>query len=175
MICRITLQKLTHMGMEEQSGQEELWQVVMFELAGEIYGIGMDIVQEVIRLSGVSHIPQALDFVEGVINLRGYFIPIVDLKKRFHLGSVEASKSARIMIIEVEEKILGITVDRVLEVVSIPPHSIEPPSPLIQNTLKTDYLIGFSDINDQLVKILDFEKIFSSSELSSLKELEEHL
>ena len=148
-------------------------QIVLFELAGEIYGMGIDIVQEVIRVSEISRVPQTPDFIEGVINLRKFFIPVVDLRKRFGLGTVDAEKSARIMIMAVEEQIIGIVVDRVHEVVTISADSIDPPSPIIRGTIKTDYLLGFTEVNGQLAKILNVEKLFSEKELGCLKEIEE--
>jgi len=161
--------------MEETFQDSGYLQIVMFDLAGEIYGLRLDIVQEVIRLSGMTTVPQTPDFIEGVINLRGFFIPVVDLRKRFGLGSVEKTKSARIMIVEIGENILGIAVDGVLEVTSLSEDGIELPSPLIRTTIKMDYLVGFSEFNGEMLKILDLEKIFSMKEFERLKELEENL
>jgi len=157
-------------GLAESSSQE---QVVMFELAGETYGISLDIVQEVIYKTGITGVPQTPGFMEGVINLRGYVIPVVDLRKRFGLGAVENTRSARIMVVEIEEQIIGIAVDKVLEVVSIPEDSVEPPSPLLRSAIRADYLAGFTEVNEELVKILNFNKIFSLNELDGLKEIEE--
>ncbi|MFH1540064.1 MAG: chemotaxis protein CheW [bacterium] len=154
---------------EEELTEVAQRQIVMFELAGEAYGIDLDIVQEVIRVSEITRVPQTPGFVEGVINLRGYVVPVVDMKKRFNLGAVEDSKSARIIIAEVEEQNVGISVDKVLEVVTISEDSIEPPSPLLRSAIRSDYLIGFTEINDELVKLLDFGKIFSSGEIESLR------
>jgi len=154
-----------------EAGAQE--QIVMFELAGETYGISLGIVQEVICKAGITGVPQARGFVEGVINLRGFVIPVVDLRKRFGLGAVENSRSARIMIVELDEQVLGISVDKVLEVTSIPVDSVEPPSPLLRSAIKADYLEGFAEVNDELVKVLNFGKIFSEKELSGFRELEE--
>jgi purine-binding chemotaxis protein CheW len=161
------------MSEESASVTEKQRQIVMFELAGEAYGIDLDIVQEVIRTSNITRVPQTPGFIEGVINLRGYVIPVMDLGKRFEMRvSEKQGKSSRIMIVEVEDQIIGIAVDKVLEVVTVTEDSIEPPSALLRTSIKSDYLIGFTEINGDLVKLLDFEKIFSTNEISSLKELD---
>lgn len=147
-------------------------QLVMFEMAWETYAIELELVQEVIRPPVISRVPQTPGYIEGVINLRGYFLPVVDLRKRFRLGEVEQTKSARIMIIETEEYVLGITVDRVLEVVSVDIEDIEPPSPLIKGTIKSDLITGFTEIDERLVKVLDFDSVFSRGELEAMRRLE---
>jgi purine-binding chemotaxis protein CheW len=158
---------------ENPKETEQQRQIVMFELSGEAYGIDLDIVQEVIRTSNITRVPQTPGFIEGVINLRGYVIPVMDLGKRFEMRvSEKPGKASRIMIVDIEDQILGIAVDKVLEVVTVPEDSIEPPSALLRTSIKSDYLIGFTEINDELVKLLDFNKIFSIKEIGSLKELE---
>jgi purine-binding chemotaxis protein CheW len=97
----------------------------------------------------------------------------VDLKKRFNLGAVENTKTARIIIVEIEDQIIGVAVDKVSEVISISADSIEPPSPLLRSAIKADYLAGFAEVNDELVKILNFSKIFSLREIAGLREIED--
>lgn len=157
---------------EEQEVREESSQYVMFELAGEVYGIDLGIVQEVIRLSEITRVPRAADFIEGVINLRGFFIPVVDMKKRFSLGVVEPTKSSRIMILEIGEQIVGILVDKVSEVISLDEENIEPASPIIHGSAMTEYLRGFTEVDEELVKILDFEKVFTNHELQGIDEID---
>ena len=148
-------------------------QVVMFELAGETYGIGLEMVQEVIRMSRITRVPQTPEFVEGVINLRGYVIPVVDLKKRFGMGAVEETKSARIILVEACDQIIGISVDRVTDVVNVFDEDVEPPPPILSSTIQSDYLLGFTEIGEELVKLLDFERVFSQDELQRLRGLED--
>ncbi|MFA6450471.1 MAG: chemotaxis protein CheW [bacterium] len=161
-----------NIGNEEMLEFAEQRQIVMFEMAGETYGINLDIVQEVIYKTGITMVPQTPDFMEGVINLRGYVIPVVDLKKRFNLGAVENTKSARIIVVEVEDQIIGVAVDKVSEVITISEDSIEPPSPLLRGAIKADYLAGFAEVSEELVKILNFSKIFSLQEIAGLREIE---
>jgi len=161
--------------MQEESVETsgEIIQFVTFELADEIYCADLDAVQEVIRVAEITGVPRAQEFIEGVINLRGFVIPVVDLGKRFGIGSVEHSKSARIIILEIEESIVGMMVDAVLDVVSVDTEHIEQPSPIIKHSVATDYLDGFFELNDKLAKVLNLEKIFSAGELVSLREMED--
>lgn len=159
----------------EKNKPDKARQIVMFELSDEAYGVDLDIVQEVIRTSEITHVPQTPEFLDGVINLRGFVIPVVDIKKRFAMGRAEASRSSRIMIVDIEDQIIGIAVDKVLEVVDISPESIDPPSPIIRGTIRMDYLEGFIEVENRLVKLLNIGKVFSLDELNELKELEGEL
>lgn len=149
------------------------FQIVMFELCGEAYGIRLDSVQEVLRVCDISRVPQAPDFIEGVIHLRGFVIPIIDPGMRFGLGVVERTKAARIIIIEFDDQILGMLVDRVMEVADVEQDAVEPPSALLRGALKTAYLVGFTEINETLIKLLDLEKIFSLNEITALRKMNE--
>ena len=161
------------MNNTEQTTRDAAFQIVMFELCGEAYGIHLESVQEVLRVVDISRVPQAPDFIEGVIHLRGFVIPIIDPGKRFGLGSVERTRAARIIILEADDQILGMLVDRVLEVATLEPGAVEPPSALLRGAMKSAYLIGFTEINETLVKLLDLEKIFSLNEISALIKINE--
>ena len=143
-------------------------QFILFELAGEPYGIDIEMVHEVVPLKGVSRVPQAPDYIAGVINLRGYAIPVIDLAKRFNIGAVNPARASRIIILETEEQILGIAVDKVFEIVTIEEESIEPPSALIRGAIRSEFLIGFAEVDEALVKILDLEEVFSQEEISEI-------
>jgi purine-binding chemotaxis protein CheW len=148
-------------------------QIVLFELCGESYGIALEIVEEVIRVADISRVPQTPGFVEGVINLRGYVIPVVDLGRRFGVGEVAHTKAARIMVVAAEDQVIGVIVDRVMEVLTLSDDDIEPPSELLRSTIRVDYLIGFAEVGDTLVKMLDFDKVFSIKEISALAEVQQ--
>lgn len=160
---------MTETNEQGAAGRDQ--QIVMFELCGEAYGIALEIVEEVIRVADISHVPQSAPFIEGVINLRGYVIPVVDLGRRLGLGAVARTKAARIMIVAVEEQIIGVTVDRVMEVITVSLDDVEPPSELLRSTIRMDYLVGFIEINGILVKLLEFDKVFSLREIGALAEI----
>lgn len=145
-------------------------QFVIFKLGEETYGIKIDCVAEIIRMQAVTKMPKSLDFVEGVINLRGKVIPLVDLKKQFKLGETQNTKDIRIILVEMKQEIVGLLVERVSEVLSLDDEKIEPPSRMVSR-VNTEFIQGIGKWNDQLIIILDPEKILLDQELQQLTEL----
>ncbi len=137
---------------------EEVFQLVTFFLGGEVYGIDILAVQEIIRMQNITDVPRTADYVEGVINLRGKVIPIIDLRKRFNLVASEETKDSRIIVVEIHHKIIGMIVDGVSKVIRLNADLVEPPS-LIVGGADYNYIKGVGRINDQLVILLDIEKI----------------
>ncbi len=135
--------------------QEE--QFVVFRLAGEIYGIPITLVHEIIRYREITRIPRSAEYVRGVLNLRGQIVPVIDLRKRLGLPSAEETNSSRIVVTEVEENIVGMIVDAVTEVLRLPFSRIEPPSDLIVD-VEYDLIKGVGKKDDQLVILLDVSK-----------------
>lgn len=152
-----------------QSSNEEV-QLVAFKLGGEEYGVSITQVQEIIRRREPTRIPQTPNFIEGVINLRGNLIPIIDLKKRFKLPEVEFDENSRIIIVEVEGQTVGIIVDAVSEVLRISQDAIEPPPPGVA-TIEAEYLKGVGKIDDRLLILLDIDKLLSTKEKTDLKKV----
>lgn len=106
---------------------EEIFQVVSFEIGSEEYAVDILEVQEIIRMVEITPVPKAPYFVEGVINLRGKVIPIIDLRLRFGLSAAEQTKETRIVVVDVSRVILGLVVDSVSEVLRVPSNLIESP------------------------------------------------
>lgn len=145
------------------SGDQTEQQLVVFELNNEVYGVDIAKVQEIIRMQNITQVPRAPQFVEGVINLRGRVIPVVDLRKRFGFATTEHSKQSRIVVVEIEGQTIGMIVDGVSEVLRVPTASIEPPSPVV-TTLDSDYLRGIAKLEDSLIILLQLDKILSDAE-----------
>ncbi len=143
-------------------GSEDVYQLVTFTLGDEVYGIDILAVQEIIRMQNITEIPRTSDYVEGVINLRGKVIPVIDLRKRFNLLISEESKDTRIIVVEIENKIIGMIVDSVSKVLRLPSSYVEPPSPIVGG-VDSNYIKGVGKLNDMLVIILDLSKINESS------------
>ena len=120
-------------------------QLVVFELANEVYGINIGTVREIIRMQAVTYVPDAPDFVEGVINLRGRVIPVVDLRKRFGLPVTETTNESRVIV------------DAVTEVQRISEDSIEPATALV-TTEDSYYIEGIAKVEDQLLILLDLDR-----------------
>ncbi|BCV20770.1 chemotaxis protein CheW [Moorella sp. Hama-1] len=144
-------------------------QLVVFQLAGETYGVEISHVQEIIRLQTITEIPRTPAFVEGVINLRGRIIPILDMHKRFHLPAAEATNNTRIMVVELGEVTVGMIVDSVSEVLRLPADSIEPPPPMISG-IDVAYLKGVGKWNDKLIILLALDRVLRESEQRELQQ-----
>ena len=135
-------------------------QLVVFDLAGEIYGVNIETVREIIRMQPVTFVPDAPDFVEGVINLRGRVIPVVDMRKRFGLTVTDATSSSRVVVVDTGGEDIGVIVDAVTEVLRISEGSIEPASSLV--TPEDSYYIqGIAKVGDRLLILLDIERALS--------------
>src|ERR1700682_2246393 len=116
-------------------------QLVVFQLGAELYGVEISRVHEIIRLQAVTRVPRAPGFVEGVINLRGKVIPVVDLRRRFGLPGTEHTRATRIVVVEIGDQVIGIVVDGVSEVLRVNTSTVEPPSPVVTG-IDSEYLLG---------------------------------
>jgi purine-binding chemotaxis protein CheW len=154
---------------EVASGVEEE-QLVVFELAGESYGVDIGAVNTIIRMQRITHVPRAPTFVEGVINLRGNIVPVIDLRKRFGLGTFEESKASRIVVTETKSGLMGLIVDAVTETASLPTDAIEPPSSLV-TTADSQYLRGVAKMDERLIILLNLESILTESESDELADI----
>lgn len=150
----------------EIRGNEE--QVVVFQLADQTYGVDIACVYEIIRMEAITRVPRAPQFVEGVINLRGRIIPVIDLRRRFGLPQNEQTRASRIIIVEMNGMTVGMVVDAVLEVLRLPADSIEPPPPVI-NGIDSAYLRGIALWGERLIIMLDTEKVLVEAEQEALR------
>ncbi len=143
-------------------------QLVVFQLAAELYGVDIARVHEIIRLPAVTRVPRAPAFVEGVINLRGKVIPVVDLRRRFNLPLAEHSRASRIVVVEIGDQVVGIIVDAVSEVLRVNPSIIELPSPVVAG-IDSEYLEGIAKLPDRLVILLDLDRVLAKEERRALE------
>ena len=153
---------------EEAAVAAEEEQLVVFELAGESYGVDIGAVNTIIRMQRITRVPRAPDFVEGVINLRGSIIPVIDLRKRFELGAFEETKASRVVVVETAAGLIGLIVDAVTETLSLASDAVEPPSSIV-TTADSRYLRGVAKLDDRLIILLDLERIFGDSESEQLR------
>ncbi len=142
-------------------------QLVVFDLDSEAYGVDIGAVREIIRLQEITRVPRTPDFVEGVINLRGKVIPVVDLRKRFMLSVAEQNDDNRIVVVDIGGQDIGVVVDAVTEVLRILSESVEPPSSVI-TTADSDYLMGICKLESRMIILLDLERVLSEEEKSVL-------
>src|ERR1035438_1815828 len=157
------------------SGQElsEL-QLVTFLLGGEEYGVPISQIQEIDRLSKITKVPKAARFVEGVTNLRGEVIPVLDTRKRFDLEVKAADDRTRIIIVELGGVKTGLVVDSVREVLSLSKKDIAPPPEAIHTGVDQRFIFGIGKVDGgkRMIVLLDVEKILSKDEQSKLAEVQ---
>lgn len=149
---------------------DELQMVVFTLLSGDTvceYGVPITQVQEIIRITASTKLPQVPDFVEGIINLRGRIIPIIDLKKCFNMAINNHTDDSRIIVVEVSNHTVGIIVDQVTEVLRLPADSIEPP-PSVIGSITAEYLTGVGKLDNRLLILLDLTKILTDAQMSQL-------
>ena len=140
---------------------EELIQLVSFKIGEEEFGVDILKVQEINRMMAVTRVPDAPEYVEGVVNLRGKVIPVVDLRRKFGMERKEPDKHTRIIVMELDGKLAGFVVDAVSEVLRIPKSVTEPP-PAITASVKADYITAIGKLNDKLLTLLDIEKVLAN-------------
>ncbi len=153
-----------------QKKDDELLQLVTFSIGEEEFGVDILKVQEIIRTMEITKVPRAQDFVEGVINLRGKVIPIIDLRRRFGFSSKEHDKHTRIIVIEINNMIVGFVVDSVSEVLRIPTATVEPPPPVVAG-VESEYISGVGKLEDRLLILLDLDKLLSSEDMNTLSQM----
>lgn len=144
-------------------------QLVIFKLAKEDYGLPISKVQEINRMVPVTKLPNTPEFMEGIINLRGRVIPVLDLRKRFGFVSQETTDDTRIMVTDVSGQTVGLIVDAVNEVVKLAGNNIEPPPPSF--VLDANFVQGIGKLENRLVILLDIDHIITSQESILLKDM----
>ena len=142
---------------------EDSTNLVTFRLGSGEYAIDIMQAKEIIKMEKITLIPNAPDFVEGVINLRGNIIPIIDLKKRFNLEEIEGDKNTGIIIVKIEDVDMGIIIDSISKVVSIANSDIQPPPPMLSG-IGQKYIKGVGKLEDKLLVVLDLEKLFTTDD-----------
>ena len=142
-------------------------QIVVFELGDERYGLDIATVYEIIRHQPITAVPQAPAFVEGVINLRGRIIPVVDLRDRFGMTEGDLTKASRIVVCEAAGTRVGLVVDGVSEVLMIAADAIEP-TPEVAAGVDAAYLRGIAKLGERLIILLDLNGLFADADVDAL-------
>ena len=145
-------------------------QLVVFKLGDESYGVNIEAVNTIIRLPDITAVPNAPDYVKGVINLRGLIVPVISLRTRFELGEAVSTKATRIVVVENDGTQVGMVVDAVTETMSLPRAQIEPLSPLVQST-DAWYLRGVGKLSDRLIILLALDRVLSGHDAEVLHDL----
>jgi purine-binding chemotaxis protein CheW len=135
-----------------------------FTLGKEEYGIDIQKVQELRGYEAVTRIANAPDYLKGVVNLRGIIVPIIDLRIKFNLGAPSYDQFTVVIILNVAERVIGIVVDSVSDVITLTPEQIRP-APEMGGAMDTDYLIGLGTVEQQMLILVDIDRLMTSAEM----------
>jgi purine-binding chemotaxis protein CheW len=151
---------------------EKELQVVGFRIGEETFGVRIGSVREIVRVPEITTVPNAQETIEGVINLRGKIIPVVDLRKRFGQVEITTDKKSRILVVELENKLVGLIVNSASEVLKIPPSEIESPGSVFADG-ESSYVTGVGKLKGRLIILLDISKLLHRPEFKKLEEAAE--
>ena len=156
---------------EQKTETAELLQLVTFNIGKEEFGVDILHVQEINRMTHITKVPNAPHFVEGVINLRGRVIPVIDLRLKLKIEKKEYDKNTRIIVVEVENKTIGFIVDSVNEVLRIPANLTEAPPDMVSG-IESEFIKSVGKLEDRLLILIDIQKIIQINEMKRLDKME---
>jgi purine-binding chemotaxis protein CheW len=157
--------------VRERTEAADVKQFIGFTVGEEHYGLELLRVKEVIRIRQITWLPKAPTFVKGIINLRGDLIPIVDLRDKFGLAARDYIATTRVIVVEVDAKIMGLVVDSASQVIRIPAADIDPPPPVLGGGAQ-EYISGVGKRDEELVVLLNVDSILSQEEKLQLGSME---
>ncbi|MEA2119494.1 chemotaxis protein CheW [Halovibrio sp. HP20-50] len=155
------------------AAEAESREFLVFSLGEEEYAIDILKVQEIRGYENVTRIANAPDFIKGVTNLRGVIVPIVDLRIKFHLESVEYGGQTVVIVVNVADRVVGIVVDGVSDVMTLTPDQIKP-APEFGVTLSSDFLSGLGSLDDRMLVLVDIDKLLTSEEMALVDSTSSH-
>ena len=144
-------------------------QIVGLRIGRETYGIPIALVREIVRVPDITAVPNTQEYVEGVINLRGKIVSVMDLRKRFGESTVENNKKNRIVVVEFESRTVGLIVNSASEVLKISSSEIAPPSSVFIDG-EVDYVTGVAKLGERLIILLDLSKVLRSGDSRHIDE-----
>jgi len=147
-------------------------QIVGLRIGRETLGLPISLVREIVRVPEITPVPNAPEHIEGVINLRGRIIAVLDLSKRFGEAAIERNSKSRIVVVEMEERLVGLLVNSASEVLRIAPSEIVPPQSVFPNE-DMNYVTGVGKLHDRLIILLDLSRILQRADLRAINEVEE--
>jgi purine-binding chemotaxis protein CheW len=166
----VPVDALTTRKTDAASGSgSDIMQLVTFRLGNEEYAVNILKVQEINRMKEITRVPNTPAYVEGVINLRGKVIPVINLRSKFSLENKENDIQSRIMIMDIQGITMGLVVDAVSEVLRIPSNIIEP-TPHMASNISTEYIMGIAKLEDRLIILLDMDMLVGRPEETSVIE-----
>jgi len=147
------------------------FQLVVFSIGSEEFGVEIMKVQEIIRMTSITKIPQAPEYIRGIINLRGRIIVVINLNVVLGMASKEQDENTRIIVGSIGDTVMGFVVDSVSEVIRLPEKSVEPAPSVIADKIGTEYVMGVGKLDNRLLILLSLDKILSAKELHSIQSI----
>ena len=144
--------------MDTSTAGEQVLQLVTFTLRNEEYAVDILNVQEINRITEITQVPNSPSYVEGVINLRGKVMPVINLRKKFGLEDKERDDTSRIIIMDIKGVINGLVVDSVSEVLRIPTDIVEPPPPM-SSDISSNFIKGVAKLENRLIILIDIDEL----------------
>jgi len=135
-----------------------------FTLGEEEYGVDILKVQEIRGYDTITRMPDAPDFIKGVINLRGIIVPIIDMRIKFNLGAPTYDQFTVVIILNIASRVMGMVVDSVSDVITLTPEQVKP-APEMGSVLDTEYLIGLGTLDERMLILVDLEKLMTSDDM----------
>jgi len=145
------------------------YQLVVFAIGNEEFGVDISQVREIVRLVQITYMPKAPAFIEGVVNLRGQIVAIIDLAKRLGIPAKPSGEATRIILVEIEENTVGMVVDSVSEVLRLSAEQLEDVPQLIDTEVPEHYIRGVGKLKDRLLILLDLNKVLTTEEVQRVE------
>lgn len=151
--------------------KQKEYQLVIFSIGDEEFGVDISQVREIVRLIPITYLPKAPEFIEGVVNLRGQVVAVIDLAKRLVISAKQRGDNTRIIIVEIEGLTMGMIVDSVSEVLRLSSEQIEDVPSVIQTEVQEHYIYGVGKLKDRLLVLLDLKKVLTPTELQHVEKV----
>lgn len=156
----------------DNRAKKENRQILVFSVANEEMGVDISCVREVLRPQPITPLPKTPPFVEGIINLRGHIVALIDLRKKLNAGQAEDETRKRIIVCRINRSIVGLTVNTLKEIIALSEEEIRPTPEVVSMQMETDVFSGIATIGNRVIPILDLERIITKKEVSELSTLE---
>jgi len=152
--------------------KKEYRQILVFSVASEELGLDISCVREVLRPQEIYPLPKTPSFIEGVINLRGHIVALIDLRKRLNARQVEDENKKRIIVCKLNKSIVGLTVNSLREIIALSEEDIRPIPEVVSMQMEADVISGIATVGKRIIPILDLERILTKKEVTELSALE---
>jgi len=156
---------------KENPEKKEERQILVFSVANEELGLDISFVREVLRPQEIFPLPKTPHFIEGVINLRGHIVALIDLRKRLHTKQINDDPNKRIIVCRVNKFIVGLTVNSLKEIITLSKEDIKPTPEVVSMQMETEVISGLAKMGKRIIPILDLEHILTKKEVAELTTL----